>query len=144
MELLRQGAAQQLPRGEPKYVACVSQQGLASHCLFDSVPDLGLTWIGIIISNERPSPYARQAQHTFPPKRVVVEATLKSEMLQIERNTFIFTLKENDRGRFLRITEDVNGRRDNIIVPSTGLDDFSKIVSEMVCADKQLSKSSQP
>jgi hypothetical protein len=34
----------------------------------------------------------------------------------------------------LRITEDVNGRRDNIIIPATGLDEFKKIFDEMVKA----------
>jgi len=97
-----------------------------------------------MISNERPSPYGRQSQHAFPPKRAVFETTLRTETLQIERKTFIFTLKENDRGRFLRITEEVNGRRDNIIVPATGLDDLSKVVSDMVCADKQLAQRNQP
>ena len=69
-----------------------------------------------------------------PPKPPVNEDTLKTEKIQIERKTFIFTLKENPRGRFLRITEDVNGRRDNVIVPSTGLDEFLKILDEMVKA----------
>ena len=40
------------------------------------------------------------------------ERTLRSEKVQIERKTFFLDLKENDRGRFLRITEDVGGRRD--------------------------------
>jgi hypothetical protein len=62
------------------------------------------------------------------------EETLKTEKIQVERKTFIFTLKENPRGRFLRITEDVGGRRDNIIVPAPGLEDFKKIVDEMVKA----------
>lgn len=35
------------------------------------------------------------------------EETIKSERIQIERKLFLFTLKENPRGRFLRITEDV-------------------------------------
>ena len=47
---------------------------------------------------------------------------------------FIFTLKENPRGRFLRITEDVGGRRDNIIIPAPGLEDFLKVMEEMVKA----------
>jgi hypothetical protein len=64
----------------------------------------------------------------------VNEDTLKTEKIQIERKTFIFTLKENPRGRFLRITEDVNGRRDNVIIPSTGLEEFRKVVDEMVKA----------
>ena len=51
------------------------------------------------------------------PGRQSNEDTLKSETLQIERKTFVLTLKENPRGRFLRITEDVGGRRDTIIIP---------------------------
>src|SRR4051794_2156887 len=96
-----------------------------------------------MISNERPSPYLtshsersfRERPHGYgPPKPRVEEDTLKSETIQIERKTFILTLKENPRGRFLRITEEVNGRRDNVIVPSTGLEEFGKILAEMVKA----------
>jgi hypothetical protein len=66
------------------------------------------------------------------------EETLRTEKIQVERKTFIFTLKENPRGRFLRITEDVGGRRDNIIVPAPGLEDFKKIVDEMVKASAEI------
>jgi hypothetical protein len=112
-----------------------------------------------MISNERPSPYGYRprtrpsAQYGsygtagYPsahggqggynqghssPKPQVNEDTLRTEKIQIERKTFILTLKENPRGRFLRITEDVNGRRDNIIIPSTGLEEFRRLVDEMV------------
>jgi len=64
----------------------------------------------------------------------VNEDTLKTEKIQIERKTFVFTLKENPRGRFLRITEDVGGRRDTIIIPAPGLEDFRKALDEMVKA----------
>jgi hypothetical protein len=89
-----------------------------------------------MISNERPSPYggSRPYGGGMPPRPPVPEDTLKSEKIQIERKTFIFTLKENPRGRFLRITEDVGGRRDNIIIPATGLEDFRKILEDMVKA----------
>lgn len=63
---------------------------------------------------------------------------MKSEKVQIERKTFIFTLKENPRGRFLRITEDVGGRRDTIIIPATGLEDFKKLLDEMVKASDEI------
>ena len=69
----------------------------------------------------------RSSYGNGPSKPRMDEDTLKRETLQIERKTFILTLKENPRGRFLRITEDVNGRRDNVIIPSTGLEEFSKI-----------------
>jgi len=47
-------------------------------------------------------------------------------------------LKENPRGRFLRITEDVGGRRDIIIIPSTGLEEFQKLLEEMVKASNEI------
>ncbi len=56
------------------------------------------------------------------------ESLILSERLQIERKQFSFELKENASGRFLRITEDVGGRRDTIIVPATGLPDFRDAV----------------
>jgi hypothetical protein len=103
-----------------------------------------------MISNERPSPYGRRpyqgygsgpAKYGQPhsqPRPPVNEDTLKSAEVQIERKFFVFTLKENPRGRFLRITEDVGGRRDTIIVPSTGLAEFKKLVDEMVKASGEI------
>lgn len=99
-----------------------------------------------MISNERPSPYGKQRppygapkygapKYGTPygaPKPPSNEDTLKSESLQVERKNFVFTLKENPRGRFLRITEDVGGRRDSIIIPAPGLEDFKKLLEEMV------------
>lgn len=37
---------------------------------------------------------------------------IASEKIAHERKLFFLDLKENDRGRFLKITEDVAGRRD--------------------------------
>ena len=85
-----------------------------------------------MISNERSSPYGSRSHG--PPKPPVNEDTLKSDKVQIERKTFLFALKENPRGRFLRITEDVGGRRDTIIIPAPGLEDFKKLLEEMVRA----------
>ena len=85
-----------------------------------------------MISNERPSPYGHRPHFPSASKPPVVEETIRSEKVQIERKTFVFTLKENPRGRFLRITEDVGGRRDTIIIPSTGLEDFKKVFEEML------------
>jgi hypothetical protein len=97
-----------------------------------------------MISNERPSPFGRrpyqgQAGHGYSQtKPQIQEDTLKSGEVQIERKNFVFTLKENPRGRFLRITEDVGGRRDTIIIPSTGLEEFKKLVDEMVKASNEI------
>jgi hypothetical protein len=85
-----------------------------------------------MISNDRPSPFGHRPYGA--PKPPVHEDTLKTDKVQIERKTFVFTLKENPRGRFLRITEDVGGRRDTIIIPAPGLEDFKRLVDEMVKA----------
>ena len=61
---------------------------------------------------------------------------LLSEKIQVERKLFFFDLKENPRGRFLKITEDVGGRRDTIIIPSTGLEDFRDALERTIEADK--------
>jgi hypothetical protein len=90
-----------------------------------------------MISNERPSPFGNRPHGEYPhssPKPPVNEETLKSAKIQIERKTFLLALKENPRGRFLRITEDVGGRRDTIIIPAPGLEEFSKLLEEMVKA----------
>ena len=83
-----------------------------------------------MISNDRPSPYGNRSYGA--PKPQVNEETIKSDKVQIERKTFLFSLKENPRGRFLRITEDVGGRRDTIIIPAPGLDEFRRLLDEMV------------
>ena len=91
-----------------------------------------------MISNDRPSPYGNPSYGSFPPKPPVTEDTLKTDKVQIERKIFVFTLKENPRGRFLRITEDVGGRRDAIIIPAPGLEDFKKLLDEMVKASAEV------
>ncbi|NJK92443.1 MAG: PUR family DNA/RNA-binding protein [Blastochloris sp.] len=68
---------------------------------------------------------------------VTMEHAIKSEKIVVERKQFFFDLKENDRGRFLKITEDVNGRRDTIIIPSPGLADFVRILDEMLEYDEE-------
>ncbi len=65
-----------------------------------------------------------------------MDSVLKSESIAVERKTFIFDLRENPRGRFLRITEDANGRRDSIVIPAPGLEDFRRVVEEIIAADR--------
>jgi len=98
-----------------------------------------------MISNERPAPYGNRPHGERPhgehphggSKPPVNEETLKSAKIQIERKTFVLALKENLRGRFLRITEDVGGRRDTIIIPAPGLEDFRKLLDEMLQASAE-------
>jgi hypothetical protein len=61
-----------------------------------------------------------------------VDRELLSKQVQIERKLFSFDLRENPRGRFLRVTEDVGGRRDTIIIPATGLEDVRGIIDEAI------------
>lgn len=64
--------------------------------------------------------------------------SLHSEKIQVERKQFFFDLKENPRGRFLRITEDVNGRRNAIVIPTVGLEDFRRIIGDMIEQNKRI------
>lgn len=80
------------------------------------------------------------------PKPSCPDGILKSATIQIERKTFTISLRENPRGRFLRITEDVKGRYDSIIIPSTGLDEFRRAFDQMTKAvgDVPADKSQNP
>jgi hypothetical protein len=67
-----------------------------------------------------------------------VNDSLHSDKVLVERKQFFFDLKENPRGRFLRITEDVSGRRNAIVIPTVGLEDFRKIIGDMIEHNKTL------
>jgi len=66
-----------------------------------------------------------------------VDDLIMSDRIQIERKQFFFDLKENPRGRFLRITEDVGGRRDTIIIPSTGLQEFLDVINRAIKVNQE-------
>ncbi|MGB0580281.1 MAG: RNA-binding protein [Limisphaerales bacterium] len=94
-------------------------------------------------ANERPSshgnrPSPRRHRSRHPNRQQVPEETIRVERLQVERKSYIFTLKENPRGRFLRITEDVGGLRDSIIIPTTGLTEFSQLLEEMLSTSESV------
>ncbi|MDD5520554.1 MAG: DNA-binding protein [Kiritimatiellae bacterium] len=65
-----------------------------------------------------------------------MDKELLNEQVHIERKLFSFDLKENPRGRFLKVTEDVGGRRDAIIIPATGLVQVRDIIDHAITADK--------
>jgi len=60
------------------------------------------------------------------------DQVLESRELQVERKFFRVEVRENERGRFLRITEESQGRRNTVIVPGTGFEDFAKLMSEVL------------
>ena len=57
---------------------------------------------------------------------------IEAKELQIERKHFYVELRENDRGKFLRITEEAHGRRNSIIVPSTGVEEFTATIADVL------------
>lgn len=61
-----------------------------------------------------------------------MDTILESRELQVERKHFFIEFRENDRGRFLRITEEAHGRRNTVIIPSTGLSDFERALAEVL------------
>jgi hypothetical protein len=68
-----------------------------------------------------------------------VDTRLQSHSIMVERKHLTFDLKENSRGRFLRIIEEVSGRRNAIIIPLTGIDDFRDVLNEVIKFSKTLS-----
>lgn len=57
---------------------------------------------------------------------------IASEKVTGERKVFFLDLKENARGRFLKITEDIGGRRDTIMLPREAFRDFSEALARLV------------
>jgi len=62
---------------------------------------------------------------------------IEAKELQIERKHFYVEFRENDRGRFLRITEEAHGRRNTIIVPSTGLEEFTAAIDDVLASTER-------
>ena len=94
-------------------------------------------------SEDHPSPRGSGTGGAGAKSASVAEETLKTERIQIERKSFVFSLKENPRGRFLRITEDVAGRRDTIIIPAPGLPEFKRVVDELVKISSEMAPAGQ-
>ena len=61
-----------------------------------------------------------------------MDSVIEAKEFQIERKRFHVEFRENDRGKFLRITEEAHGRRNTIIVPSTGVDEFTAAIDQVL------------
>ena len=66
-----------------------------------------------------------------------MDIEIHKEEIPVERKTFAFSLRQNPRGRFLKITEEVAGHRDTIIMPSTGLQQLRMVLDNLIEADKK-------
>ena len=63
---------------------------------------------------------------------------LHTEKILADRKVFYLDLKRNARGMVIKITEDVNGNRDTIMVPAEILGDFVAALSDIkATADDQ-------
>ena len=60
------------------------------------------------------------------------EKTLARRELQIERKQLSIELRENFRGRFLRIVEKCGGKTNVVIIPDTGINDFYAALDEVI------------
>lgn len=65
------------------------------------------------------------------------DQVLATRELEIERKYFRFEVRENDRGRFLRITEENQGRRNTVIVPDSGFETFAKMIADVLAEQSQ-------
>jgi hypothetical protein len=63
-----------------------------------------------------------------------MDQIIASRELQVERKQYFIEFRENERGSFLRITEESHGRRNTVIVPSTGLNEFNAAVDAVIVA----------
>lgn len=65
---------------------------------------------------------------------------LHSEKIVGERKIFFLDLKENDRGRFIKITEDVRGRRDTIMLPMEHAAEFVEALQNILQVHGELNE----
>jgi hypothetical protein len=63
---------------------------------------------------------------------------LHSEKIVSDRKIFFLDLKENDRGRFIKITEDVRGRRDTIMLPMETALEFSEALQRILDKEAEM------
>ena len=66
-----------------------------------------------------------------------MDIEIHREEIPVERKKFAFSLRQNPRGRFLKITEEAGEHRDTIIMPSTGLQQLRMVLDNLIEADKK-------
>lgn len=87
-------------------------------------------------SNKQPTTFGLSHPQAKPP---IHDKILKVETAQIERKNYMFALRENSRGRFLRITEKTRQYYNSIIVPASGLKAFKGVLNDMTAAANEQS-----
>jgi len=77
----------------------------------------------------------------FPPvaeQSEVMDHIIATQEFQVERKHLTVQFRENERGRFLRICEEAHGRRNTIIIPSTGIGDFTDAITRVLTEAQNL------
>lgn len=94
------------------------------------------TLLNVHISTNMTENYSDSAGGPYPAggNQRTVE-TLYEDTIHVERKALSLSLKQNSRGRFLRITEEVGGRRDAVVVPASGLEEFRNALERVIAAD---------
>ena len=70
--------------------------------------------------------------HDHQSRKGYMENVIAVKEVQVERKHLSIEFRENERGRFLRITETAHGRRNAVIIPSTGLADFTSALASVL------------
>ena len=83
--------------------------------------------------------YGLRNYEDAPPRPRVIENIIKEGGIAVERKTFFLSLRENDRGGFLRIVESGGSspKRNSVMVPMPGLKDFQKLLADMLKAHEE-------
>jgi len=87
----------------------------------------------------RRQPYDHRNFEDAPTRPRVVENIIKEGGIAVERKAFFLSLRENDRGGFLRIIESGGSsqKRDSVLVPMTGLKVFQALLADMLKAHEE-------
>jgi PurA ssDNA and RNA-binding protein len=103
-----------------------------------------------MIPNGQPSSLSRQPYWhgyaelaTRPPRPQVPEDMLKALAIQVERKMIVVKLSENRRGRFVRIQEENEVKRNCVIIPVSGLGAFKRLIEEIEKANSEIPAKSQ-
>lgn len=67
----------------------------------------------------------------------ISSGSCRSRDVAVERKKFQLVMGENPRGPFLRITEEVSGRYNSIVVPLSGVGEFAAALEEAVLASQR-------
>ncbi len=68
----------------------------------------------------------------FDTQRPSASPPIATEKIAVDRKMFFLDLKENHRGRVLKIAEDVGGRRNTIMLPAEAFKEFVDALSRLV------------